>query len=229
MRPATAVLLLAAALCAAGPARAEDGAPSVAEALRAARQQTESFRQDQARRRRQTLAALTADGLDPAALDREGWRPDELADLAGAIRRASAAVARLQARYPDAVADAYHNGAMTNLNQTFYAFYRKLAGDEQGKKADYKRGCLAHQAVTLSAVLQKPMRDVEARRLMVGFGLEHHAVVLFPKGADWQKSGVVLDGWLDQESAAPDMTFPIGRWKTSFLPLRAIDGMRLED
>ena len=73
------------------------------------------------------------------------WTPSNVADLGEALKAASKAVAELHAAHPSAVADAYGNGSMTNIEDTF-----KLFGG-----GNLERGCISHQATTFDAV--KPL------------------------------------------------------------------------
>jgi hypothetical protein len=47
---------------------------------------------------------------------------------------------------------------------------------------------------------------------MYGKGLEHHAVIVFPKGEDYRKSGIVLDAWICQRPELDKMVFPYKAW-----------------
>ncbi len=168
-------------------------------------------------------------GLDPDELAKAGWNSEALQQLGGAIERASAAVREMHSRFPDAVADAYHNGTMTNLDQSLFAAYRAITKDDVGKRADYKRGCVSHQETTLRAVRGLPTPALEVKPLMVGSTvLEHHAVIVFPKGSDWQNTGVVLDGWIHQQYESSQMTFTISAWKRRLALIRLISDARLE-
>ena len=151
--------------------------------------------------------AVAKAGLPPGGLT--GWTPGNLADLGPAIEAASRAVRKLHDENPSAVAATpYGNGTLTNMEDSIKWATGLWGGSEM------KRGCVSHQGVTLAAV--KPvLKDgsLEARgvfvvRKIVG----HHAVIVFPKGSDWKRTGVVLDGWIHQESDPAKMTFLFKDW-----------------
>jgi hypothetical protein len=61
-----------------------------------------------------------------------------------------------------------------------------------------------------------------------GVGMEHHAVVAYPKGTDWTKTGVVLDGWESQSADPKKMVFTIDQWKGEFKTMGLLGGAGLE-
>jgi hypothetical protein len=138
-----------------------------------------------------------------------GWTPKNIADLGPAITAASRAVEKLQNENPSAVgATFYGGGTMVNLDESI-----KWATGLWGG-SDLKRGCVSHQGVTLAAVrpvLKDSSLDVRAVFVMRKVG-PHHAVLVFPKGSDWKKTAVVLDGWIHQESAPNRMTYLFKDW-----------------
>jgi hypothetical protein len=145
------------------------------------------------------------------------WSAQNVADFGPAIEAASKAVAKLHAQYPSAVADAYGNGAMTNLEDTF-----KLFGG-----GNLERGCISHQSVTFDAV--KPVLAGtslvvrKVRELSTG-AFPHNAVIVFPQPSEevaadpkkleahWRRSGVVFDGWKRQKSDPDKMTYLFKDW-----------------
>jgi hypothetical protein len=132
-----------------------------------------------------------------------GWTATNVADFGPAIAAAGGAVKTLHLKYPSAVADAYGSGTMTNIEDTF-----KLFGG-----GNLERGCLSHQAVTFGAV--KPAlanSSLEVKKIRIGTVLPHNAVIVFPKGGDWKKAGVVFDGWLRQKSEPDKMTYLFRKW-----------------
>jgi|GEM_PF-3243471 len=225
-------------LSAAGPVLAADefGAPDLAAIRQGASQLKQSqqgqgqdalpaeLAQEEAFRRSQS-AILDAD-LALSDLRDRGWQDRDFPALAEAIRLGSQAVKSLHDKYPSAVADDYGNGTMTNIEDSFKLF----AG------GNLERGCLSHQQETLSALA--PLRPVlEIKRLMIGKGMEHHAVIVYPKGADWKRAGVVLDGWPNQSHIPKKMAFTVDQWQSKFFALRYLvlnpilfqTGPRLED
>lgn len=145
------------------------------------------------------------------------WSPRNVADFGPAIAAASKAVADLHAKYPSAVADAYGNGTMTNIEDTF-----KLFGG-----GNLERGCISHQTVTFDAVssaLRKSSLVVRKIREESTLAFPHNAVIVFPKpsaevAADpkqleayWRRTGVVFDGWKRQKSDSDKMTYLFKDW-----------------
>jgi hypothetical protein len=176
---------------------------------------------------RQSLATILDADLTLSNLRDRGWRDGDFPALAEAIRLASQAVKALHAKHPSPVADAYGSNTLTNLEHSFKTF--------AGTRGD--RGCLSHQAETISA-LAGVRSALDVKRLMIGDGLvEHHAVIIYPKGADWEKAGVVLDGWPNQSDVPRKMTLTVDHWQSQFFTLRYLEldpivfqaGPRLED
>jgi hypothetical protein len=138
-----------------------------------------------------------------------GWTPANIADLGPAITAASRAVAKLHQDNPSNVsATFYGNGSMVNLEDSI-----KWATGLWGG-SDLKRGCVSHQNVTYAAATgalkasSLEVRGVFTLRKV----FSHHAVIVFPKGTDWKKTGVVLDGWIHQESDPDKMTYLFKNW-----------------
>lgn len=156
------------------------------------------------------VETLRGAGLKLYELFEGGWLPADLGQLATAVREGSKAVRKLHAKYPSAVADAYGSGVMTNIEDTF-----KLFGG-----GNLERGCISHQSATLGAVRGAGLDLLEVKPIMLGKGLEHHAVIVYPKSqGDWAKSGVVLDGWPSQSDAPAKMTFTYAQWRRMFFEL----------
>jgi hypothetical protein len=138
-----------------------------------------------------------------------GWTDQNIADLGPAIRAASLAVEKLHEENPSNVsATFYGNGTMVNLEESIKAATHLWGG------SDFKRGCVSHQNVTLNAVAK-----VLSRTTLEFHGISvlrkvspHHAVIVFPMGTDWRKTGVIFDGWIHQESAPDRMTFTFPDW-----------------
>lgn len=137
------------------------------------------------------------------------WTTRNVTDLGPAITAASRAVTRLYEQNPSNVsATFYGNGTMVNLEESI-----KYATGAWGG-SDMKRGCVSHQQTTLSAV-QPVLKDssLEVHGVFVVRKVTgHHAVIVFPKGTDWKKTGVVLDAWIHQSSEPKDMTYLFKDW-----------------
>jgi hypothetical protein len=156
-----------------------------------------------------TKAAIPMSELIDASDSGMGWKPANVADLGPAIEAASRAVRKLHDENPSNVsATFYGGGTMVNLEESI-----KYATGLWGG-SDLKRGCVSHQNVTLNAVepvlrgSSLEVHGVFVIRKVTG----HHAVIVFPKGTDWKKSGVVLDGWIHQESEPSRMTYLFKNW-----------------
>ncbi len=243
-----AAAALAALLAGIAPLRAQSGAqdPDLSGIQASLGASIKQFHQDMAgqsqERRKQEdknnqilLRVLEQAKLSPTDLASRGWTPEQIHSLARAILIGSVAVSRLHAEYPSAVADAYKNtwwhldAELTNLEQSAEAGIAEISGNAQAKAAEFKRGCLAHQQAVYAALSRQSLPRVEVRKIMIGTGLEHHAVVVFPAGGDWSRAGVVLDGWLNQSAQIGKMTFPVRAWESNFALLRVIASARLED
>ncbi len=161
-------------------------------------------------------AGLKVDELIATGDKKPGWSVDNVRDLGPAIGAASKAVCELHARHPSAVADAYGNGTMTNMEDT-----AKLFGG-----GNLERGCISHQTATFDAV--KPVlagSSLSVSKIRYGLPpLQHNAVVVFPHGTDWMYTGVVFDGWLRQKCAPEKMTYMYAPWG----PIRPIWGVHVE-
>lgn len=134
------------------------------------------------------------------------WSVANVADVGPALEAASNAVALLHAAHPSAVADAYGNGSMTNIEDTF-----KLFGG-----GNLERGCISHQYTTYNAVKKalgdKSSLTVSKIRVRLKFAFPHNAVIIFPTGTDWKKTGIVLDAWKRQKSALDKMVYTFPDW-----------------
>lgn len=143
------------------------------------------------------------------------WSVDNMADFAGVLEAASRAVCQLHARYPSAVADAYGNGTMTNMEDTF-----KMFGG-----GNLERGCISHQSTVFSAAKPVAGPSLSVRKIRYGLPpLQHNAVVVFPAGSDWMYTSVVLDPWLRQKCSTDKMTYFYENWG----PIRPIWGVHVE-
>lgn len=131
------------------------------------------------------------------------WNARNLADVGAALEAGSKAIAALYAAHPSAVADAYGNGTMTNIEDTM-----KLFGG-----GNLERGCISHQQTTFDAVWPKLVKSsLIAKKVRIGTVLQHNAVVIYPDGKDWQKSGIVFDSWLKQKSDLGRSVYTFKKW-----------------
>ena len=144
------------------------------------------------------------------------WSVQNMADFGPLVQAASDAVARLHARYPSATADAYGNGTMTNIEDTF-----KLFGG-----GNLERGCISHQSETFGAL--QPLlvkKSLVVKKIRYGLPpTQHNAVIVFPAGTDWKYTGVVFDAWLKQKSDPDKMVYLYEDWG----PIRPIGGIEVE-
>ncbi|MDP3543190.1 MAG: hypothetical protein Q8T11_12050 [Elusimicrobiota bacterium] len=131
------------------------------------------------------------------------WSMRNTADVGEALEAASRAIATLYARHPSAVADAYGNGTMTNIEDTM-----KLFGG-----GDLERGCISHQFRTFDAASARLAgSSLTVKKVRIGTILQHNAVVIFPTGKDWKQSGIVLDAWLKQKADLARSVYTFKDW-----------------
>jgi hypothetical protein len=131
------------------------------------------------------------------------WSVQNTADIGPALEAASKAIAALHAAHPSAVADAYGNGTMTNIEDT-----AKLFGG-----GNLERGCISHQATTFDAVAPLLAKSsLTVKKVRIGTVLQHNAVVIYPSDKDWKKSGIVLDAWLKQKADLGRMVYTFKNW-----------------
>ena len=143
------------------------------------------------------------------------WNVDNMADFAGVLEASGRAVCDLHRRHPSAVADAYGNGTMTNMEDTF-----KLFGG-----GALERGCISHQSTVFDAAKNVAGRSLQVSKIRYGLPpLQHNAVVVFPRGTDWMFTSLVLDPWLRQKCTPDKMTYLYENWG----PIRPIWGVHVE-
>lgn len=144
------------------------------------------------------------------------WSVDNMADFGPLVQAASDAVARLHAKHPSATADAYGNGTLTNIEDTF-----KMFGG-----GNLERGCISHQSATFNAL--RPLLTKKSLTVSkIRYGLpptQHNAVIVYPNGTDWKYTGVVFDGWLKQKSDPDKMVYLYENWG----PIRPVGGVEIE-
>jgi hypothetical protein len=131
------------------------------------------------------------------------WSLHNTADVGAALEAASKSIAALYSRHPSAVADAYGNGTMTNIEDTM-----KLFGG-----GNLERGCISHQYTTFDAA--SPLlagSSLTVKKVRIGTVLQHNAVVIYPTGKDWKKSGIVLDAWLKQKADLGRSVYTFKKW-----------------
>lgn len=165
--------------------------------------------------------------LDAGGLRRRGYSEENIRDLERGIHEASDGIKKLHTTYPSATADAYHNGTLTNIEDSFKWSF-------SGGKYGLNRGCRSHQDAVLTAAPKDS--SIAYEPIMYGKGLEHHAVVAFPKPPDevrndparyeqwWKSRGVVIDGWRRQTSDASKILYKsVGTWSPAILAPRLED------
>ena len=211
-RPAllAAFLLAPAVLCAQTQADAEAGMAALKQKYAAAGAQRPADSAAPAAvdpaRLAESKKVIASAGIAP---EKAGWTDRNLADLGPAITAASAAVEKLYGENDSAVGRMpYGNGTMVNLEESIGAATHLWPSD------DFRRGCVSHQNVTLNAV-RPVLKDstLEAHGVYVVRKVTpHHAVIVFPKGTDWKKTGVILDAWIHQQWAPNRMTYTFPDW-----------------
>jgi hypothetical protein len=165
-------------------------------------------------------------GLQKAAGGAEEAQASE--QHAAIIQAFEAGVGGYIQKYPSAVADAYHNGTLSNLNESLKNLIGYGKGNGEGE--NFERGCVAMQGAAMAAVaplVSKPDSLWVTERLMVGNGMEHHAVALHRKGRDL-KSGYVLDAWIAQTSAPAKAVFDYDAWCGQMKGLSLLGAPRVE-
>lgn len=166
------------------------------------------------------LAVFASAKITQQQLIERYWKPEHVADGAEALVRASDAIRKLYAKHHSAVADAYDCktiigggvGALVNMEDT-----AKMLGG-----GNLERGCLSHQSTSLGAAWKKNS-SIEVKKIMYGKFLEHHAVVMYPKGEEWEHSGIIVDAWLCQRWHLEKMTYLYKDWAGLGLTVRLED------
>jgi hypothetical protein len=165
------------------------------------------------------LSVFASANITQQQLIERYWRPEHVADGAEALKRASEATKLLYQKHPSAVADAYDCrllggsvGTMTNMEDT-----AKMLGG-----GNLERGCISHQSTALAAAFKKDS-SIEVKKIMYGKVLEHHAVVMYPKGEEWAHSGIIIDAWLCQRAQLDKMTYLYKNWSGLGLTVRLED------
>lgn len=131
------------------------------------------------------------------------WNARNLADVGVALEAGSKAIAALYAAHPSAVADAYGNGSMTNIEDTM-----KLFGG-----GNLERGCISHQQTTFDAAAPTLAKSsLIIKKIRIGTVLQHNAVIIYPDGKDWKQSGIVFDSWLKQKADLGRSVYTFKNW-----------------
>ncbi len=131
------------------------------------------------------------------------WSAQNIADVGVALEAGSKAIAALYAAHPSAVADAYGNGTMTNIEDTM-----KLFGG-----GNLERGCISHQQTTFDAAAPTLAKSsLIIKKIRIGTVLQHNAVVIYPDGKDWKQSGIIFDSWLRQKSDLGRSIYTFKKW-----------------
>lgn len=131
------------------------------------------------------------------------WNAQNMADVGVGLEAGSKAIAALYAEHPSAVAEAYGNGTITNIEDTM-----KLFGGGR-----LERGCISHQQTTFDAV--SPVlrgSSLEVKKIRIGTVLQHNAVVIYPVGKDWKQSGIIFDSWLKQKADLGRSIYTFKKW-----------------
>ena len=84
-------------------------------------------------------------------------------------------------------------------------------------------GCLALQDATFMVCNQLRPANFTVKKIMVGFGMEHHAVVVYPAGTMYQM-GYVFDPWITQSP----QVYSYEEWISGFTILNGIAEARIE-
>ncbi|MBI4803080.1 MAG: hypothetical protein HY796_11205, partial [Elusimicrobia bacterium] len=83
-------------------------------------------------------------------------------------------------------------------------------------KGDVNRMCAAIEPEVLAAARNSLPKDsnLEVKGITINKGKdnEHHAVIVYPKGTDYNKTGVIFDPWQKQSSDPKDMVIPYPKW-----------------
>jgi hypothetical protein len=163
-------------------------------------------------------------------LQKAGGADETLANeqYAAIIQAFEAGVGGYIQKYPSAVAEAYHNGTLSNLNESLKNLLGYGKGNGEGE--NFERGCVAMQGAAMAAVaplVTQPDSLWVAERLMVGNGMEHHAVALHRKGRDL-KSGFVLDAWIAQTNDPAKAVFTYDQWSGQMKGLALLGSPRVE-
>ncbi len=110
------------------------------------------------------------------------------------------------------------SGTLTNLQQGI-TFMLTLGDPET-----IMNGCLALQDATFSVCNENSPAGYTIKKIMVGFGMEHHAVAVFPAGTI-PSAGYVFDPWITQSPQV--YTYP--EWLSGFTILNGIAEVRIEN
>ncbi|MFA6093586.1 MAG: hypothetical protein WCU88_10985 [Elusimicrobiota bacterium] len=130
-----------------------------------------------------------------------GYSSKEIVDLSRALRRASEAARRLQEEHPSAVFGMKSEGSLHGRAAFHFI-----------SEADLERGSRMHQQAVWKALQGQQGDSLEVRKIFFSKGAPQHAVILFPKGTDWTRTGVVLDPWYRQSWKPARMTYLYSDW-----------------
>lgn len=90
-------------------------------------------------------------------------------------------------------------------------------------KTGLATGCLDLQAQTYKIIKPLIASSWDVRFLRVGWGAEHHAVVVFASGSSFRE-GFVFDPWIKQKP----VIWTFSEWSKQFAGLSAISSVKLE-
>ena len=110
------------------------------------------------------------------------------------------------------------SGTLTNLQQGI-TFMLTL-----GNPDTIMNGCLALQDATFGVCNQNRPAGYTVKKIMVGFGMEHHAVVVYPAGT-LPSMGYIFDPWITQSP----QVYTYQEWLSGFTILNGIAEVRLEN
>ncbi len=113
------------------------------------------------------------------------------------------------------------SGTLTNLEQG-------LSWIATGGNASLDAGCLACQSKTyevLTGVQRRfPTKAYVVVRWRIGWGMEHHAVMVHKKGDPPTVKGLLFDPWIDQTAKV----YPYQAWVNHFAGLNVIGRSQAE-
>lgn len=147
-------------------------------------------------------------------LSTKGWTSKQLGELDSMSQAVTQSYGSYYQQNPTLLGE--HSGTLANLWGTL--------------KLDLSRGCRDHQDQSFAATKgdQRPGATLDVKRIAIGAGAEHHAVVVFPKGTDWKKTGVVVDPWTRQSTKPEDFLRTVDAWKGEHAVVGAFSAPRLE-
>ena len=177
--------------------------------------------------------APTAAARAVAQLPREtlrSYNSQDIKDLQKLIADGSQTMTTYYKEHPDWIADNVTRGspvagAINNIDQSMKAAGRSI-GQSFGMKVDtsrdFERGCVDTQDALLPAQKEALPKDsgLQVKAIDVGVFPQHHAVIVYPKGTDYKRTGVVMDPWTKQSPKPGEMVYAYDEWGRLFSVLR---------